>query len=121
MGRRGEEAAVRHLEARGYRIIERNYRWHRAEIDVIAQHRGVLIFIEVKARRGEKFGSPERAVDQRKQSQIARVAAHYLRVRGLEGTDCRFDVLALMEAPDSSGWFIDHIQDAFWIEKRFVV
>jgi putative endonuclease len=121
VGRRGEQVAVRYLKSRGYRILERNYRWNRAEIDVIALDGEVLVFVEVKTRGGEEFGTPARAVDRRKQNQIARVAAHYLQERRLGGTDCRFDVLALMEAPESGKLEINHIENAFWISRTYVV
>ena len=121
VGRRGEQAAARYLESRGYRILERNYRWQRAEIDVIALDGDVLVFVEVKTRKGEGFGPPARAVDRRKQRQIGRVAAHFLQERHLAGTDCRFDVLALMEMPETGDLEIDHIKNAFWIRRSFVV
>jgi len=120
-GREGEQAAVRYLEAKGYRVLDTNYRWHRAEIDVIAKDGNQLVFVEVKARKGDSFGSPEGAVDRRKQDQIAKVAAHYLQMHGMEETDCRFDVLALRETPGSGNLVIDHFEDAFWIERRFML
>ena len=121
VGRRGEQVAVRYLKSKGYRILERNYRWNRAEIDVIALDGEVLVFIEVKTRGGEEFGTPARAVDRRKQKQIARVAAHYLQERRLAGTDCRFDVLALLEKVESGKLEIEHIKNAFWISRTYVV
>ncbi len=120
-GREGERAAVRYLEARGYRVLDTNYRWQRAEIDIIAREEDHLVFIEVKARKDDGFGSPEGAVDRRKQEQIAKVAAHYVQKHGLEDVDCRFDVLALREIPGSAGLSVDHFKNAFWIERRFVL
>ena len=83
-GREGEETAVRFLRRKGYRILATNFRWHRAEIDIVAMDKGEMVFVEVKSRKGQSFGSPEGAVDRRKQQQIAKVAAHYLQVHGLE-------------------------------------
>lgn len=120
-GRRGEQVATRYLEGKGYRILETNYRWRRAEIDVIARDGDELVFVEVKTRKGRAYGSPEGAVDRRKQDRIAKVAAHYLQERGMEGVDCRFDVLALREAPKSGALAVDHFENAFWIDRRFVL
>lgn len=121
VGRRGERAAVQWLRDRGYRILETNYRWHRAEIDVIALDGGWVVFIEVKTRKVGVYGPPEEAVGRKKQNQIARVAAHYLQARGMEGMDCRFDVLALRETRDSGRIVVEHIKNAFWIDRRFVL
>lgn len=121
VGRRGERAAVRWLRERGYRILETNYRWRRAEIDVIARDGSQVVFVEVKTRKVTAFGSPEGAVDRRKQAQIAKVAAHYLQVRGMEGVDCRFDVLSLREGSRPGQISVEHFRNAFWIDRRFVV
>jgi len=120
-GREGEQTAVRYLRDKGYRILATNYRWHRAEIDVVAEDGNHLVFVEVKSRKGHSFGSPEGAVDRRKQQQIAKVAAHYLQVHGLEDADCRFDVLALKAVPGSGVLTVDHFENAFWVERRFVL
>ena len=101
-GKHGEELAVRYLEEQGYAIIERNYRLRIGEIDIIARDGEVLVFIEVKTRRSNRFGSPFEAVDFRKQQQIIRVARMYLARHGCENCAVRFDVVAVCfdgEAP----------------------
>lgn len=85
------------LEQSGYQIVERNYRCRAGEIDLIARHRGYLVFVEVKYRKNGKKGRPEDAVNLGKQRQISKVAAWYLAERGLDlYTPCRFDVAAVM-------------------------
>jgi putative endonuclease len=83
-GRQGEELAVNHLKRLGYRIICRNYRCSLGEIDIIARHRGVLVFVEVKSRRSEAFGSPKLAITPAKQ--------HVVTVSDIEGSP-HFEVI----------------------------
>src|SRR3989442_14783327 len=78
LGEEGERAAARFLEARGYRILERNYRTRRGEIDLIAEDGGMLVFVEVKVRLDDRFGGPAAAITRAKQARIARLAQQYL-------------------------------------------
>src|SRR5438105_5607411 len=82
-GADGEAAAALFLESRGYRIIERNYRTKRGEIDLIAEEGCTLVFVEVKARLNDRFGGPAAAVTPAKQARVARLAQHYLARRRL--------------------------------------
>lgn len=111
-GRRYEEAAGAYLESLGYRILERNYRCRRGEIDLIARDGAVLVFIEVKFRRGPAAGDPAEAVDARKRRRIVTAARMYLAERRLSPqTLCRFDVVAFRgDAPVL-------IRDAFWADE----
>ena len=93
-GRVGEDAAVRYLEQQGYLILERNFRLRIGEVDIIARDGAYLVFIEVKTRRSNIFGSPFEAVNQRKQQRIARVALAYTARQRLE-VPVRFDVAAV--------------------------
>ena len=101
VGRRGESVAVAHLEARGLRVLDRNYRFGREEVDVVcfeptpADDGGVIVFVEVKARSGTAFGAPEAAVDEAKQRAVMRVAEAYLHERRLMPAPVRFDVVAV--------------------------
>lgn len=96
LGQEQEALAAKTLEQFGYQIIERNYRCRAGEIDLIARHRGYLVFIEVKYRKNGEKGGPEEAVNLRKQRQISKVAAWYLAERRLDlYTPCRFDVAAV--------------------------
>ncbi len=94
IGRDGEEAAARFLEAQGYVILERNCRLSGGEIDLIARDGGCLVVVEVKTRRGGQFGSPFEAVDARKQRRLAAAALEYMADRKLD-MPLRFDVAAV--------------------------
>lgn len=79
LGRKGEEAACRYLQLRGYEILERNWTCRFGEADVIARDpEGVLCFIEVKTRRGVNAGLPEEAITKEKQSRYERIASCFL-------------------------------------------
>src|SRR3989449_3652711 len=78
LGAEGERVASRFLEARGYRILERNYRTRRGEIDLIAEDGRILVFVEVKVRLDDRFGGPAAAITRAKQAPIARLAQQYL-------------------------------------------
>jgi putative endonuclease len=110
-GTRGEELAAAYLERIGYRIIERNYRFDRGEIDLIAQDGDELVFIEVKARRSGAFGLPQDAVTPQKEEQIKKVAEGYLFEHQIENQACRFDVVAI--AYERGGTDIELIRNAF--------
>src|SRR5690606_2608835 len=73
-GRAGEERAARHLVARGYEILDRNWRCPQGELDIVAERGGMLCFIEVKTRRGLGFGHPFEAIDERKRRRLWRLA-----------------------------------------------
>jgi putative endonuclease len=95
-GRLGERLARWRLILSGYRIIETNYRTRYGEIDIVAGHRGDLVFVEVKTKRSKDYGPPEEAVNEKKQQKIAQVALMYLTERcGGEDTACRFDVVTV--------------------------
>jgi putative endonuclease len=94
-GTKGEDLAAAYLERSGYRIIERNYRFERGEIDLIALEGDELVFIEVKARRSAAFGLPQEAITPQKEEQIKKVAEGYLFEHQIEDQACRFDVVAI--------------------------
>ena len=94
-----EGLAAEFLRKKGYRILERNYRTRRGEMDIVAEEAGALVFVEVKARRGDQFGGPHAAVGWRKQQQLIRVASHYMARHRIENRDCRFDLVLISEDP----------------------
>lgn len=102
-----EEKAVRYLEEKGYRIIERNYRRKTGEIDVIARDGDYLVFIEVKYRSGSMAGYGTEAVGYRKQQRIIRAAQWYLMEKKIPEQPCRFDVVSFL------GEQVTLIRDAF--------
>lgn len=114
LGSWGEEKAVEFLLAKGYRIRERNFRWARGEIDIVAEHGQVLVFVEVKTAQSQALGDPAAWVNRRKQAQIGRVALRYLQERQIENQDCRFDVIGILRLPGRVQ--IQHIENAFWLE-----
>ena len=97
-GRAAEEVATRHLTSNGWRVLGRNVRIGRGELDIIARRGRTLAFVEVKARRTVSCGAPEDAVGVRKRRQVARLAELWMGVRpwALQGVDeVRFDVIAV--------------------------
>ena len=112
LGRRGEEAAVRYLEKKGYKIAGRGFRLLRGEIDILAYDRATLVFVEVKTRTSQAFGSPEESVTPAKQTQIRKIAQGYLSKHHLDHVNCRFDVLSVMMGNDRQAT-IRHFENAF--------
>lgn len=91
----GELLALNYLQNLGYKILQRNYRYDRGEIDIIAEDHRELVFVEVKSRRSRSYGTPEDAVTPQKESYIKRTAEGYLLEHNFEGTPCRFDLIAI--------------------------
>ena len=114
----GETLAVAHLKARGYDILERNYRAIRGEIDLIAQDGDFIVFVEVKTRRSLKFGLPQTAVTTQKQRQISKVALAYLQAKNRFDTPCRFDVIAIHLSPRLELLKLEQIESAFEFQAR---
>jgi putative endonuclease len=114
-GKTGENLAVNFLKANGYRIIEKNYKNIFGEIDIIAQEKDVICFVEVKTRHNDLLGSPFEAVTKRKQRQIAKVAQSYINAKRLGNNNFRFDVVGITlnerEPPK-----IELLKDAFAID-----
>ena len=97
-GDEGEEIAVELLEEKGYKIIERNYRFGKGEIDIIAMdpETNFTVFIEVKSRKNLEFGDPVYAITKNKIKQIKRMAELYLYDKEINEIDCRFDVITVL-------------------------
>jgi len=114
----GEATAARFLEQKGYVVLERNYRFLKAEVDLIAflpdapsNSEGEVVFVEVKWRASSTFASPEAAVGHDKRRLLVMAAEAFLRKRGMEGTHCRFDVVAITGY--GSRLHIEHYESAF--------
>lgn len=95
LGRRGEEMAARRLEAEGYRVLARNYRCPFGEVDLVAEEGDCLVFVEVRTRRGDQWGTPEESVTKAKQAKLLRVAESYLDEHAAWDVDWRIDVVAI--------------------------
>ena len=112
IGQSFEDHASRLLEARGWRVIERNVRFRRREVDLIVQRGDVLAFVEVKGRHGTGFGRPEEAVTARKRREIESVARWWIARHGEAELDFRFDVVAVSQDRDGR-LRTRHIEDAW--------
>ena len=91
----GEKLAKEFLKKRGYRIREANYRCPRGEIDLIAQHRDYLVFVEVRTKRSLEFGSPEESITPAKKERLRAVASHYQQTHDNLPQLWRIDVVAI--------------------------
>ena len=98
-GKAGEDIATDYLRKIGYSILERNYKQQCGEIDIIAKEKATLVFVEVKTRKSDKFGSPFEAITPKKQRQIARTAQDYLSRNKLFDQAARFDVVGINLRP----------------------
>ena len=112
LGARGEACAAAQLERRGYRIVDRNVRAGGVEIDLVARRAGLVVFVEVKTRRGRRFGTAEEAVDARKRARLVRGASAWLRSHVARPRRVRFDVIAV-EARADGGFELRHLEGAF--------
>lgn len=113
LGRWGEHLAARLLERRGWRIVRRNYRFGRREVDLIVRREDVLAFVEVKTRAGEGFGDPTEAITWRKRREIEAVAAHFLASHGPTDLAVRFDAVAVTVGPNGTACSVQHVPDAW--------
>lgn len=116
LGQAGEAIAARYLEARGLRIVARNLRSRLGELDLVARDGGVLVFVEVKTRRGPSGDPPQAAVGARKQTRLARLALGYLAREWLRDLACRFDVVAVTLDPDGGPPRVEYFPGAFAVD-----
>jgi putative endonuclease len=110
-GRHCEDLAVAHLLRGGWQIVERNYRFGHREIDVIARRGSLVIFVEVKGRRGHAWGHPLEAINARKRLEIQRVAAQWVARFGQSGQTYRFDAIAVTGSGEQAT--LAHTEDAW--------
>jgi len=116
-GKSAEDEAADFLKKSGYKILERNYRTNLGEIDIIARDKDTICFIEVKARRSDKFGLPQESVFNHKQKQISRTALLFLKTKNLLDKKARFDVVSVLCLGETHS--INLIKNAFDLEERF--
>ena len=110
-GSDGEALACEYLRLQGLQIVERNFRLHRGEIDIIAREGEYLVFCEVKCRESDECGRPEYALTEGKVRQIRKVAEAYLARNAIRDQACRFDVVAIRFR--GTRGTLNHIRDAF--------
>jgi len=96
LGQRGEDMAAQRLASLGYEIVERNYRCRAGEIDLVTRRDGRWVFVEVRTRRGGRFGTPEESVTARKRAHMIASAQHYLQAHGAADADWRIDAVAIV-------------------------
>lgn len=112
LGRTGEQMAADLLAGKGYAIMARNWRSGRSgEIDLVAQDGPTLVIVEVRTRRGQRFGSAEESVTPAKQARLAALAAAYCEAAGWQGP-LRIDVVAISFSGDGRLLETRHIEDA---------
>jgi len=122
IGRRGEALAEGFLKRKGYKILDRNWKGRAGEIDIVALDGKTVVFVEVKTRSSEKFGSPKDAVDSRKKKHLTNAAKEYLRKKRKSKKPARFDVVGIsikgetlfqrLRSPE-----IEHIENAFEVKE----
>jgi putative endonuclease len=101
LGARGEKIAAKYLRRQGYKVLMRNFRSGKAEVDIVARHKDWLVFVEVKTRRTEQFGLPSEAVDREKQRNLSKAALDYLRLLHNPRIRFRFDVVEVVMPEDA--------------------
>jgi len=95
LGELGERWARQYIERHGYRVRETNFRCREGEIDIIAEHEGCLVFVEVRTKTGSRFGTPEESVTVAKQEKLVSVAMSYLQAHEDLPSEWRIDVVAI--------------------------
>ena len=112
LGEKGEQLATEFLKNAGYHILAKNWRYRRAEIDIIAKDHDVLVCIEVKTRSYDHFGAPDRAVNRKKERLLAEAMQAYM-VQINHQWEVRFDIITITwHASGESS--VRHIKDAFF-------
>ena len=104
IGDKGEDEAAAYLMANGYELLKRNYRFKRAEVDIIAKLEHIIVFVEVKTRKNDAFGHPESFVDVKKLALLSTAASHYTESTNWQG-DIRFDIIAITDGE------LNHFED----------
>ncbi len=113
IGFEGERLALSFLKRKGLKILSRNYRFGRKEIDIVALDKNTVCFIEVKSRSNDAFGRPEEAVTARKRHHLELLALSYIKRYKLLDYDFRFDVVSVFFDKIHASHNIEYIEDAF--------
>lgn len=110
LGKKGEELAVEYLQNNGYKILDKNWRFKKAEIDIIAMKKEVLAVVEVKTRSTSYFGNPQDFVNQKKIQLLVEAINEYVISKDLD-VEVRFDIVAIIK--NNQNFEIEHLKDAF--------
>ncbi len=111
LGKKGEQMAVDFLVKKGYTVLERNYRFDKAEVDIIAQQNGMLAIVEVKTRSTADFGNPQDFVKPKQIQRLVKAVDEYVNTNALD-TEVRFDIIAIVKT--GNDFKIEHLEDAFY-------
>ena len=115
LGLKGEDLAEEHLKKAGFKILCRNWKWGKNEIDIIAENKDFIIFAEVKTRTCDYQMHPVTAVTREKQKSVIWAAEGYLSKFNID-KECRFDVITIIKKGED--FEVDHIEDAFYPTLR---
>jgi putative endonuclease len=110
LGALGEALAVEFLQKNKYKIVERNWRFKKAEVDIIAQKNNVLAIVEVKTRSSDYFGNPQDFVNQKKIKLLVEAVNEYVNAKNLD-VEVRFDIVAITKSQNN--FDIEHLEAAF--------
>lgn len=110
LGIKGEQAAASFMKRKGYKVLKRNWRMHRYEIDIVAEDDEYIIFVEVKTRTSRDWGNPEDFISKSKIKRIVEAADLYLQINDID-KPARFDIISALW--NGKTFEIDHIDDAF--------
>ena len=111
LGKKGEQLAVDYLQTQGYTIVERNYRFEKAEVDIIAKKQDILAIIEVKTRSTKDFGNPQDFVKPKQIQRLVKAVNEYVTVNDLD-VEVRFDIIGIVKT--GKDFYVEHIEDAFY-------
>lgn len=111
LGKIGEQLAVDLLLKNGYTILERNYRFQKAEVDIIAQIKDTLAIVEVKTRSTADFGNPQDFLKPKQIQNIVKAVDEFVNVNDLD-VEVRFDIIAIVK--ENKQFNIEHLEDAFY-------
>ncbi|GAA2025397.1 YraN family protein [Agromyces tropicus] len=109
LGRRGEQVAAEHLEARGMRVVDRNWRCRHGEIDLVLRDGSVLVFVEVKTRTGVRYGHPFESITPVKLARLRRLALAWCDAHERSAAGLRIDAVAV-HAPADAPAIVEHLE-----------
>ena len=110
LGKKGEQLAVDFLQQKGFTVLERNYRFQKAEVDIIIQKEDLICAVEVKTRSTPEFGNPQDFVKPKQIQQLVKAMDYYINENDLD-VELRFDIVAIIK--NKLGTRIEHLEDAF--------
>ena len=111
LGKKGEQLAIHYLEKKGYTILDKNWRFLKAEVDIIAKKKATLAVVEVKTRSGTDYGNPQDFVNPKKIKLLVSAIDEYVVSKNLD-VDVRFDIIAIVR--ENKNFTLEHLEDAFY-------